>query len=115
MKVQLAQKHCVPCRGGIPPLTEEERRPLLEELGHGWEVKDGHHLTRSYEFPDFVTALGYVNRLGEIAEEEGHHPDLYLSWGKVRVDVWTHKIDGLTESDFVFAAKAQQAFDERAS
>ena len=71
----------------------------------GWKVVDGHHLWKSFAFPDFRTALDFVNRAGAVAEAEGHHPDLFLSWGKADVKIWTHKIDGLTESDFVLAAK----------
>jgi 4a-hydroxytetrahydrobiopterin dehydratase len=74
----------------------------------GWQVVNGHHLTKTYTFPDFRTALDFVNQAGAIAEEEGHHPDLLLSWGKVEVKTWTHKIDGLTESDFILAAKLDQ-------
>jgi 4a-hydroxytetrahydrobiopterin dehydratase len=103
----LLNRECVPCRGGVPPLTPEERQPLLAQLV-GWTVVDGHHLSKQYAFPDFVTALSFVNRVGEVAERNAHHPDVWLSWGKVRVDVWTHKIDGLTESDFVLAAKCDQ-------
>jgi len=76
-------------------------------LGGGWEVVDEHHLTRTFDFPDFVMALAFVNRLGALAEEQGHHPDLLLRWGSVRVDIWSHKVDGLTESDFVLAAKVE--------
>jgi len=72
---------------------------------NGWLVVEAHHLTKAYTFPDFKTALEFVNRAGAIAEQEGHHPDLCLSWGKVEVKTWTHKIDGLTESDFILAAK----------
>lgn len=100
----LASKECVPCRGGVPPLTPEQREPLLAQLS-GWTVVDGHHLSKQYDFENFVDGLAFVNRVGEVAEQNSHHPDLSLSWGKVRVDVWTHKIDGLTESDFVLAAK----------
>ncbi len=105
----LARKSCVPCRGGVPPLTAEQTLPLLSQLD-GWEVKQQHHLQRLFDFPDFVTALDFVNRVGDIAEAEGHHPDLYLAWGKVEVKIWTHKIDGLTESDFVLAAKIDQEY-----
>jgi 4a-hydroxytetrahydrobiopterin dehydratase len=108
----LASKNCVPCRGGVPPLEGEAIAKLLEEVGHDWQVVDAHHLTKSYSFANFEDALTYVNKVGEMAEEQGHHPDLYLAWGKVRVDVWTHKIDGLTESDFVFAAKAEELYEE---
>jgi 4a-hydroxytetrahydrobiopterin dehydratase len=105
MSEKLAAKHCVPCQGGVPPLEGDELRSYQEELGGDWDVVDGHHLRKTFEFEDFVTALDFVNRVGALAEEEGHHPDLRLSWGQVVVEVWTHKIDGLTESDFVLAAK----------
>lgn len=100
----LSSKTCVPCRGGVPPLRGEEIRPLLEQVP-GWRVVDEHHLEREYAFSDFLTALAFVNRVGSIAEEQGHHPDIELSWGKAGVKIWTHKINGLTESDFILAAK----------
>ena len=102
--MSLAEKHCVPCRGGVPPLKGEELEKLKSQVS-GWNVVNEHHLTKTFTFPDFKTALDFVNRAGAIAEEEGHHPDLCLSWGKVEVKTWTHKIDGLTESDFILAAK----------
>ena len=102
--MSLADQSCVPCRGGVPPLKGESLRPLQAQLP-GWNVVQEHHLSRTFAFPDFVSALAFVNRVGELAEQQGHHPDLYLAWGKVRVEIWTHKIDGLTESDFVLAAK----------
>jgi 4a-hydroxytetrahydrobiopterin dehydratase len=101
----LSRESCVPCRGGVPPLDESGITPLLEELGNGWRVVDNHHLEKSYEFPDFVSALDFANRVGAIAEQEGHHPDIQLSWGRVVLTIWTHKVDGLTRSDFVLAAK----------
>ncbi len=100
----LSAKTCVPCRGGVPPLRNDAIDNLLQQLS-GWKVIDEHHLERTYPFPDFVTALAFVNRLGELAEQQGHHPDIFLAWGKVGVKIWTHKIDGLTESDFILAAK----------
>lgn len=103
----LAQKECVPCKGGVPPLHAEQIKPLLSQL-QGWTVERQHHLTKNYTFPDFAAALEFVNRVGKMADQQGHHPDVYLSWGKVRLDVWTHKINGLTESDFIFAAKADE-------
>jgi 4a-hydroxytetrahydrobiopterin dehydratase len=106
---ELSSKHCEPCRGGVPPLGGDDADRLLAQLGGGWEVVDGHHLVKSYSFDDFRQALAFTNRVGEIAEAEGHHPDIYLAWGKVRLEIWTHKIDGLTESDFVLAAKADEA------
>ncbi len=105
----LAAEKCVPCRGGVPALTGEEYEPLLAQLDPSWRVADGHHLTREFTFPDFATALAFTNRIGAIAEEEGHHPDLRLAWGKVGVDIWTHKVNGLTRSDFVLAAKIDRA------
>lgn len=103
---ELAKLECVPCRGGIPPLRGKELADLLEKLGGGWRVVDEHHLEKEYRFKDFREALVFTNRVAELAEAQGHHPDIYLAWGKVRLAIWTHKIDGLTESDFVFAAKA---------
>ena len=103
----LPDKHCVPCRGGVPPLAGAALDDLKAQLA-GWEVVREHHLEKTYTFPDFEKALVFVNRAGAIAEQEGHHPDLHLSWGKVGVEIWTHKIDGLTESDFILAAKIDQ-------
>src|SRR5262249_4933115 len=100
----LASKRCVPCRGGVPPLEGEELKRLESQLD-GWNVVNEHHLERNFKFPDFKTALTFTNRVGELAEEQGHHPDIYLTWGKVAVTIWTHKISGLTESDFILAAK----------
>jgi 4a-hydroxytetrahydrobiopterin dehydratase len=106
--MELASKECVPCRGGIPPLAGDELQTLGQQLGNGWEVVDVHHLSKEFTFKNFTEALAFVNRVGEVAEDQSHHPDLYLAWGKVRVEIWTHKINGLTESDFIFAAKADQ-------
>jgi 4a-hydroxytetrahydrobiopterin dehydratase len=104
----LTSKQCIPCSGGVPPLAAPEREKLLAELGHGWRVVDGHHLEKEYAFPDFKSALAFTNRVGDLAEAEGHHPDIHLAWGKVRIVIFTHKIDGLTESDFILAAKAER-------
>lgn len=100
----LADRDCVPCRGGVPPLTTKEIAPLLAQLP-GWSVVDDHHLHHLYEFPDFLSGLAFVNEIGRLAEEQGHHPDLMLTWGKVVVTLYTHKIEGLAEADFVLAAK----------
>jgi 4a-hydroxytetrahydrobiopterin dehydratase len=101
----LASERCVPCRGGTPPLKGEELTALARELGNGWRVVDEHHLEKEFAFRDFAEALAFTNSVGALAEEEGHHPDIYLAWGKVRITIWTHKIDGLSRSDFVLAAK----------
>lgn len=101
----LASEKCIPCRGGVPALKGPELRALESELGGGWRVVNDHHLQKEFTFPDFVSALALTNRIGALAEEEGHHPDIHLAWGKVGVTIWTHKVDGLTRSDFVLAAK----------
>ncbi len=106
MARDLASMACVPCKGGIPPLTHEEIQPYLADLGEGWEAVEDHHLAKEYRFANFREALAFTNRVGELAEEVGHHPDLELAWGRVKVIVFTHKIGGLHEADFVFAAKA---------
>jgi len=100
----LASKTCIPCKGGILPLAGKE----LEECSRhtpDWRVVNGHHITRKFKFPDFRAALDFVNKVGALAEEQGHHPDIFLTWGQAAVTLWTHKIDGLTESDFIMAAK----------
>jgi len=111
MATELSRKTCVPCRGGVPPLSDHQVETLLEQVD-GWQVSGGHHLEKDFRFPDFVQALAAVNRIGALAEEQGHHPDLHLAWGRVRVEIWTHKIDGLTESDFILAAKIDEAVRE---
>lgn len=108
----LAGKACVPCRGGVEPLRGVALEELHTQLGHGWELAGEHHLEKEFKFPDFKSALAFTNAVGAIAEEENHHPDILTSWGKVKVTIWTHKIDGLTESDFVFAAKVEKAYED---
>ena len=110
---ELAQRACIPCRGGVPPLTDAQIEPLLAQLDDGWRVIERSDakrgsvkiLTRVYTFADFAAAMQAAVRIGEMAEEQQHHPDLHVSWGRLVVEVWTHKIGGLTESDFIFAAK----------
>lgn len=104
----LSEKTCVPCRGGVPPLTPAEIEPLLTQIKE-WTVVENHHLEKAFKFQDFKAALDLVNKAGAIAEEQGHHPDIYLAWGKAEFKIWTHKIDGLTESDFILAAKIDEA------
>jgi 4a-hydroxytetrahydrobiopterin dehydratase len=107
--MSLASKSCVPCKGGTPPLKGAELDALARELGGGWKVVDGHHLEKEFRFRNFKEALAYTNKVGGIAEKEGHHPDFHLAWGLVRLTIWTHKVNGLTESDFILAAKADAA------
>ncbi len=104
----LASKTCIPCRGGVPALKGNELTTLLKMLDDGWKTINEHHLEKNYAFPDFKQALAFTNRVGDLAEQQGHHPDIYLAWGKVVLTIWTHAIDGLTESDFILAAKADQ-------
>jgi len=101
---ELAEMTCVPCRGGVPALTAEESGRLGARLA-GWSVVDNHHLEKAYKFADFAAALRFAQAVGAIAEEQQHHPELLVAWGRVRVTIWTHKVKGLTESDFILAAK----------
>jgi 4a-hydroxytetrahydrobiopterin dehydratase len=103
----LADRRCVPCRGGVPPLEGEELGELSRQVP-GWEVVREHHLRREFRFRNFREALDFVNRVGELAEEQSHHPDIDFGWGRAEITIFTHKIDGLTESDFVFAAKVDR-------
>lgn len=107
MSEELADKKCVPCRGGVPPLKGRELETLQAKVP-GWTVVNDHHLHRIFRFPDFKHALDFVNQVGGIAEQEGHHPDIVLAWGKVEVTTWTHSVDGLSESDFILAAKVDR-------
>jgi 4a-hydroxytetrahydrobiopterin dehydratase len=104
---ELANKTCVPCKGGVPPLKGTELQKLLKQLDN-WKVIEEHHLEKGYDFSDFLSALAFVQRVGELAEQQGHHPDILLRWGKVKITIWTHKIEGLTESDFILAAKIDE-------
>jgi 4a-hydroxytetrahydrobiopterin dehydratase len=108
---ELARKQCVPCKGGTPPLRGSALADLRTQLEGDWEVVDEHHLHGRYRFSNFRAALDYTNQVGELAEEQFHHPDILLAWGRVDVTIWTHKIDGLTESDFVFAAKCDALYE----
>jgi 4a-hydroxytetrahydrobiopterin dehydratase len=106
----LAGRNCVPCRGGVPPLKAAKLAEFHRQLAEPalWKVVDEHHIVRSFKFPDFKSALAFVSRVGEVAEQQGHHPDILLGWGKVEITTWTHAVDGLTESDFILAAKIDQ-------
>jgi len=106
---ELANNNCIPCKGGVPPLSGDKLAGLHTELGNDWQLVEDHHLEKEYTFKNFVEALAFTNKVGAIAEEQNHHPDIMTSWGKTKVTIWTHKIDGLTESDFYFAAKCEVA------
>jgi len=103
----LTKKKCVPCMGGIPPLTEGEINKHLSVIKN-WHVINNHHIEKTFEFPDFKSALSYVNKIGELAEQENHHPNICFTWGKADVSIWTHKINGLHENDFILAAKIDE-------
>lgn len=105
---KLIVSECVPCRGGVKPLQGKAIEELLEYLSQDWRVINEHHLEKEYKFKDFTQALEFVNKVGQLAESQGHHPDIYLSWGKVKLTIWTHKIDGLYKNDFILAAKADE-------
>ena len=100
----LASRQCVPCRGGVPPMRGAEIKEYLDEL-NGWEVIEEHHLTKHYQFKNFVEAQTFITRVGMLSEEQGHHPDICFGWGYADIRIWTHKIDGLSEGDFILAAK----------
>ncbi len=102
---ELASRACVPCHGGVPRLTEAESASYRQQLHAAWTVVDEHHLSRAYKFPNFAAALAFVNRVGAIAESEGHHPDISFGWGYAEIKIYTHAIAGLSESDFILAAK----------
>jgi 4a-hydroxytetrahydrobiopterin dehydratase len=103
----LADKTCVPCHGGVPSLKGKELAEIHRQLPDSahWIVVNKHHIVRKYPFPDFRSALAFVNKVGALAEEQGHHPDIVLTWGMVEITLWTHAVKGLTESDFILAAK----------
>lgn len=106
MKTELANQECKACAGDAQPLKGDALKSMSSHLEGGWSIRNEHHLEKVYKFKNFREALDFTNRVGELAEQQGHHPDVFLAWGEVRLQIWTHKIDGLTESDFIFAAKA---------
>lgn len=109
ISVKLADKKCSD-GGSVSPLWALRERKLLKELWQGWKLNGKGHLERRCTFKDFAQALAFANKAGAVAEAEGQHPDLFLAWGKCKIDIWSHKIKGLTESDFVLAAKAERKF-----
>jgi 4a-hydroxytetrahydrobiopterin dehydratase len=114
--MSLADQQCSPCRGGVPPLPQDEAERLLGELDRDWHLNPAGHLERKLPFGNFAMAMDFANRVAALAEAENHHPDLHVAWGRCTVEIWTHKIDGLTESDFVFAAKVdrlREAFGQK--
>ncbi|HUW62974.1 MAG TPA: 4a-hydroxytetrahydrobiopterin dehydratase [Candidatus Bathyarchaeia archaeon] len=109
MAEKLANRQCVPCEGGVTPLKGERLEQLQRDLAEGWRVVDEHHLEKAFKFDTYLEAVNFVNEVAAIADEQDHHPDIYLSYGKVRVTLWTHKIGGLSENDFIVAAKIEQS------
>jgi 4a-hydroxytetrahydrobiopterin dehydratase len=109
---ELAAKECIPCKGDVPPLQGDDLKELHRQIHDDWRLVDEHHLERLFKFDDFRQALDFTDRVGEMAEQQDHHPEIWLTWGKVKLEIYTHKIDGLTESDFVWAAKADRIFEQ---
>jgi len=101
----LAERDCVPCRGGVPPLGAERVEELRRQIGAEWTVVEGHHLERDVTLKNFRQAMALANRIAEVAEAQGHHPDLLVSWGRLRITLFTHAINGLHENDFIMAAR----------
>ena len=110
--MDLADQSCIPCRGGVPALAPSRIEQLLRQLAGRWALNSNGHLECSYEFSNFVDAMNFANGVGDIANAENHHPDLHVGWGRCKVEIWTHKISGLTDSDFYFAAKVERAFQQ---
>lgn len=105
----LENKSCIPCSGGVPPLSDQECKDLMKQLSKGWTINKAGHLHKEFIFKDFMGAMNLANKVAAIAEKEGHHPDLTIAWGKFTAEIWTHKINGLSESDFILAAKIEAA------
>ena len=103
--MELEKRKCVPCEGGIPPLTEDEILEYITVINKGWIVSEDKKITRDFNFVNFKHTMEFVNKVAEIAEEEGHHPVLHIGYGSAAVELWTHAIDGLSENDFILAAK----------
>jgi 4a-hydroxytetrahydrobiopterin dehydratase len=101
---ELADEKCVPCKGGVPPLKGAELEQMMKSVPE-WKAVNEHHVVRTFKFPDFRQALDFVNKVGEVAEDQGHHPDILLAWGKAEITLWTHSINGLSRSDLIMAAK----------
>ena len=110
---KLTNQKCVPCEGGVPPLKGKELLEFAQELGDAWNIVNDHHLEREFKFKDFKEALAATNQIGALAEEEGHHPDLNLGWGKLKVTLWTHAVKGLSKNDFILAAKINHLFSQQ--
>lgn len=108
--MDFSKKSCTPCKEGTPPLTGETLTNHLKQLGNGWHLQEDHHLEKEFLFKNFKQALAFTNRVGEIAEREGHHPTITLTWGKVTIQIWTHKINALSENDFILASKCDEQY-----
>ncbi len=107
----LINKTCEPCQGGTPPFTRKETEKFLNELNSGWSLNNEGHLYKEYKFSNFINSMNFANNIAEIAEKEAHHPDLKIGWGFCNIEIWTHKINGLTESDFILAAKIEAIYE----
>lgn len=107
--MDLLQKHCVPCEGGMPPLPDNEEDKLLKKVPGWFLIRDGtHRISRQFTFKNFKDAMRFVNHVADLAENEGHHPDIKIVWNKVQLDLFTHAVGGLSENDFIMAAKIHE-------
>ncbi len=105
--MSLSKKTCIACTKGMPTLTVDECREFLKQI-NGWTLEGGKKILKSYKFKDFMSAMNLANKIADVAEHENHHPDLLVRWGELKIEIWTHKVDGLTESDFILAAKIDE-------
>jgi 4a-hydroxytetrahydrobiopterin dehydratase len=113
--IELERQHCVPCEGAVTALGGDELRGYFAKLGDGWALAKEHHLEKEVRFVNFADALDFANQVGAVAEAEGHHPDLLLGWGRVKIFLWTHAADGLTKNDFILASKISRLTSQRES
>ena len=111
METDLTQKKCVPCEGGVLPIKGPAIEHYMQKLSSSWAVEDELKISREFTFPDFVETMAFVNKVADLAEDEGHHPDIHVHYGKAVVDLWTHAINGLSENDFIVAAKVDEIYD----
>lgn len=112
-EITLTNRSCEACTKQTPPLEGEKLKHFFDTLNAEWELIDNHHLTKTYKFKNFRQALDFTNKIGEMSEEEGHHPEILLEWGRVKLTVYTHVIDVLSENDFIWAAKAEKIYQEK--
>ncbi|MEM7828266.1 MAG: 4a-hydroxytetrahydrobiopterin dehydratase [Candidatus Aenigmatarchaeota archaeon] len=110
MELELLKRKCIPCEGGVEPIRGATLKGYLSSLKGGWELVDERKIRKEFTFSDFKGAIRFVNRVADLAEDEGHHPDIFISYNRVRIELWTHSISGLSENDFIIAAKIDELY-----